>query len=93
MEAQNITANIETHFGSIRDPRIERNKLHLLLDILTIAICASVCGADKWEDVENFGKAKENWFRTFLVLPNGIPSHDTFNRVFNRLDGTSMNRR
>ena len=55
-------------------------------DILSIAICASVCGADKWEDVEEFGKAKANWFRTFLALPNGIPSHDTFNRVFNRLD-------
>ncbi len=86
MEAQNINASIETHFGSITDPRIERNKLHLLVDILTIAICASVCGADKWEDVEDFGKAKEAWFRTFLALPNGIPSHDTFNRVFNRLD-------
>ena len=86
MEAQNISASIETHFGSITDPRIERNKLHLLSDILTIAICASICGADKWEDVEDFGKAKENWFHTFLALPNGIPSHDTFNRVFNRMD-------
>lgn len=86
MEAQNISASIETHFGCITDPRIERNKLHLLSDILTIAICASICGADKWEDVEDFGKAKENWFRTFLTLPNGIPSHDTFNRVFNRMD-------
>lgn len=57
MEAQNISASIETHFGSITDPRIERNKLHLLSDILTIAICASICGADKWEDVEDFGKA------------------------------------
>ena len=80
------STSIEEHFGSITDPRIDRKKLHLLIDILTIAICASVCGADKWEDVETFGKAKEKWFKTFLELPNGIPSHDTFNRVFNRLD-------
>jgi predicted transposase YbfD/YdcC len=86
MESQTISASIAAHFGSISDPRIERQKLHLLIDILSIAICASVCGADKWEDVEDFGKAKEDWFKTFLVLPNGIPSHDTFNRVFNRLD-------
>ncbi len=86
MESQTISASIAEHFGSITDPRIERQKLHLLIDILSIAICASVCGADKWEDVEDFGKAKEDWFKTFLVLPNGVPSHDTFNRVFNRLD-------
>ncbi len=79
-------ATIEKHFGSIQDPRIDRQKLHLLLDIIVIAICASICGADKWEDVETFGKAKKDWFKTFLELPNGIPSHDTFNRVFNRLD-------
>ena len=65
MEAQKISASIETHFGNITDPRIERNKLHLLIDILTIAICASVCGADKWEDVEDFGKVKEEPFLHF----------------------------
>ena len=79
-------ATIEEHFSSIQDPRIDRQKLHLLLDIIVIAICSSICGADKWEDVETFGKAKRDWFKTFLELPNGIPSHDTFNRVFNRLD-------
>ena len=87
-----IVASIEEHFGSIEDPRIDRQKLHLLLDIITIAICASVCGANKWEDVEEFGKAKQDWFKTFLVLPNGIPSHDTFNRVFNRLDPDEFQR-
>jgi predicted transposase YbfD/YdcC len=80
------SASIEEYFGEITDPRINRTKLHKLIDILTIAICASVCGADKWEDVETFGKAKEEWFKAFLELPNGIPSHDTFNRVFNHLD-------
>jgi len=86
METNTIAAGIEEHFSGIEDPRIERKKLHKLLDIMVIAICAAICGADTWEDVETFGKAKEEWFREFLELPNGIPSHDTFNRVFNRLD-------
>ena len=81
-----ITATIEEHFGNLQDPRIDRTKLHQLIDILVIAICAVICGADTWEDVEEFGKAKQAWFETFLELPNGIPSHDTFNRVFARLD-------
>ncbi len=86
MPTQDIAASIEKHFGNLQDPRIDRKKLHLLLDIVTIAICASICGANKWEDVETFGKAKHDWFKTFLALPHGIPSHDTFNRVFNCLD-------
>ena len=57
-----------------------------MLDILTIAICAVICGADSWVYVEMFGKSKEEWFRSFLDLPNGIPSHDTFGDVFSRLD-------
>lgn len=81
-----VAVTIEEHFGSLTDPRIERTKLHKLIDILVIAICAAVCGCDNWEDVEEFGEAKQEWFETFLELPNGIPSHDTFNRVFGRLD-------
>ncbi len=77
---------IENHFCDLTDPRIDRTKLHKLLDILVIAICAVIAGADNWEDVEEFGKARLEWFRTFLELPNGIPSHDTFTRVFARLD-------
>ncbi len=80
-----VTAGIEEHFGELKDPRIDR-QLHKLIDILIIAICAVICGADTWEDVEAFGKAKKAWFESFLELPNGIPSHDTFNRVINRLD-------
>jgi predicted transposase YbfD/YdcC len=80
------TASIERHFGDITDPRIDRTKLHKLLDILVIALCAIIAGADSWEDVAEFGQAKIEWFETFLELPNGIPSHDTFNRVFARLD-------
>jgi hypothetical protein len=77
-----IRPNIDNHFGDLGDPRIDRTKLHDLLDILIIAICAVIAGADNWEDVEEFGKARLEWFRTFLELPNGIPSHDTFTRVF-----------
>ena len=86
METKVVAAGIEAHFSELEDPRIDRKKLHKLLDIMVIAICAAICGADTWEDVEIFGEAKEKWFRAFLELPNGIPSHDTFNRVFNRLD-------
>ena len=73
------------HFSDLTDPRIERNKLHKLIDILTMAICAVICNADSWEDIEEFAESKEEWFRKFLELPNGIPSHDTFRRVFIRL--------
>jgi predicted transposase YbfD/YdcC len=81
-----IGVTIEHHFGDLKDPRLERTKLHKLLDILVIAICAVICGADSWEDVEDFGYAKLEWLQTFLELPNGIPSHDTLGRVFGRLD-------
>ena len=79
-------ASVMDHFQDLEDPRIERSKRHGLLDILTIAICAVICGADSWVYVEMFGKSKEEWFRSFLDLPNGIPSHDTFGDVFSRLD-------
>ena len=83
---ERVSATIEQHFGDLTDPRIDRTKLHKLLDILVIAICAVIAGADNWEDIADFGQAKIDWFKTFLELPNGIPSHDTFNRVFARLD-------
>ena len=81
-----VLPTLEQRFGDLPDPRIDRTKLHKLLDILAIAICAVIAGADNWEDIEEFGKARLDWFRTFLELPNGIPSHDTFTRVFARLD-------
>jgi len=77
---------ITKHFGSLKDPRTGNATQHRLLDILVIAICASLCGADTWVDVETWGRAKENWLRQFLELPNGIPAHDTFGRVFALLD-------
>jgi predicted transposase YbfD/YdcC len=81
-----VLPTIQQHFGDLTDPRMDRTKLHKLIDILVIAICAVIAGADNWEDVEEFGKARIEWFQTFLDLPNGIPSHDTFTRVFARLD-------
>jgi predicted transposase YbfD/YdcC len=80
------------HFADLTDPRIDRSRLHELLDIVTIAICAVVAGADSWDDIEDFGKAKYDWLRTFLDLPNGIPSHDTFRRLFERLDPDEFQR-
>jgi predicted transposase YbfD/YdcC len=74
------------HFADLTDPRIDRSKLHALLDIIAIAICAVTAGAESWDDIEEFGEAKHDWLKTFLALPNGIPSHDTFRRLFERLD-------
>lgn len=73
-------------FSGLHDPRIERTKAHLLEDILFIAIASVICGAETWNDMELFGKSKEGWLRTVLRLPEGIPSHDTFNRVFSLLN-------
>jgi predicted transposase YbfD/YdcC len=81
-----VLPTLDQHFGDLSDPRVDRTKLHKLMNILVIAICAVIAGADNWEDVEEFGKARLEWFQSFLDLPNGIPSHDTFNRVFARLD-------
>jgi predicted transposase YbfD/YdcC len=89
MENQASSTLIE-HFSSIRDPRIDRTKLHKLIDILVIAICATICGAETWEEFELFGNAKSEWFKSFLELPNGIPSHDTFRRVLARIDPTQF---
>jgi len=78
--------SILEHFAELPDPRIDRTKLHALSDILVIAVSAVICGAEGWTDIEEFGKSKEEWLRKLLPLTNGIPSHDTFRRVFERLD-------
>lgn len=74
------------HFSKLDDPRVERTKKHQLFDIVAITICAVIGGADTWVEVAEFGRDKERWFKTFLELPHGIPSHDTFGRVFCHLD-------
>ena len=75
-----------SHFSIIEDPRIDRGKAHSLTDILLIAICAMLCGGESFVDFEEFGEAKKDFLETFLDLPHGIPSHDTFRRVFALLD-------
>lgn len=82
---QTPAGTIADYFSDLQDPRSD-NRRHLLLDIIVIAICAAICDADTWTDVELFGQAKEQWFRRFLELPHGIPSHDTFSRVFALID-------
>jgi predicted transposase YbfD/YdcC len=80
-------------FADLPDPRIDRTKQHRLLDIVTIALLAVVSGADSWVDIAVYGRSKEGWLRTFLALPNGIPSHDTFGRVFALLDPAAFEQR
>lgn len=80
------------YFSSLTDPRVERTREHRLEDILFIAIASIICGAESWNEMEAFGKAKEAWLRTFLVLPGGIPSHDTFNRLFSALNPQELER-
>lgn len=82
----------EEHFADLPDPRVERTRLHDLLDLLAIALCAVIAGADGWDGMADFGRAKEAWFRRFLRLPNGIPCGDTFRRVLARLDPEAFGR-
>ena len=82
----NVPLSIVERFAALEDPRTGNAKRHELLDIIVIALCAVICGADNSVEIEEFGKAREEWFRRFLELPNGIPAHDTFGRVFALLD-------
>ena len=79
-------ASLIAHFCQVPDPRIERRKFHDLVEVLVIGICTLLCGGETFNDMEDFGDAKQEWFKTFLKLTNGIPSHDTFNRVFAAID-------
>jgi predicted transposase YbfD/YdcC len=88
--------SLTEHFASLPDPRVERTRTHALIDILTIGLCATICGADGFVEMEAWGPrghpAREEWRRQRLALPGGIPSHDTFNRVFARLDSEAFAR-
>lgn len=92
MEQEKQQGGIAEYFSGLEDPRWH-NRRHKLLDIVVIAICAVICGADSWEDIELFGQAKEPWLKGFLELPHGIPSHDTFRRVFAVLDAEQFQTR
>jgi predicted transposase YbfD/YdcC len=78
--------NFLSYFAELPDPRANRSKKHALCDILGVTLCAVVCGADSFEEIERFGDARESWLKQYFTLPNGIPSHDTFNRVLAALD-------
>ena len=83
---KHLTSSLIEHFKELPDPRVDRTKEHELIDILIIAVCTLLSGGESFNDMEDFGYAKQEWFKTFLNLRNGIPSHDTFNRLFAALD-------
>jgi hypothetical protein len=83
-------ASFYEHFEALPDPRVERTRLHKLSDILFITMAAVLSGCDDWNEIELYGETKEEWLRKYVELPNGIPSHDTFNRVFSLLDPEAL---
>ena len=87
--SQRLTA-VFTTFENLTDPRVERTRRHELFDLVVVALCATIAGSDSWLDVERFGIERLAWLRTFLPLANGIPSHDTFGRVFSMLDPAQL---
>src|SRR5579883_2307663 len=87
--SQRLTA-VFTTFETLTDPRVERTRRHELFDLVVVALCATIAGSDSWADIERFGKERLGWLRTFLTLANGIPSHETFGRVFARLDPAQL---
>jgi len=86
---ESVPSTIIEHFSTIDDPRTN-NKRHVLIEVITIALCAVICGANNWVEVQEYGQAKQTWLAKFLSLPSGIPSHDTFGRIFALLDATQF---
>ena len=86
MSAAEAVVGIALHFESLTDPRVKRTRWHDLLDVVVIALCGTICGCDSWEDLPKYGRQKRDWLRKHLRLRGGIPSADTFARVFQRLD-------
>ena len=84
-QGQSTDLSIARFFNKLQDPRRAHRRLHLLQDIIVIALCAVIAGAQDWQQIETFGRKRRDWLRGFLALPHGIPSHDTFERVFDRL--------
>lgn len=92
MAAITRVGSIQKHFRRLKDPRVVGRSRHLLMDIITITICAVIANCDDWPDIAQFGRDREPWFKRFLKLPHGIPSHDTFERLFQALDPRALER-
>ncbi len=90
LEIESGKISLIEHFKAVEDPRVKRSQRHLLIDIITIAILGVICGANDWVAIAEYGRSKQEWLETFLELPNGIPSHDTFCRVFASLEPEQM---
>jgi predicted transposase YbfD/YdcC len=84
---------LQDYFNDMEDPRIDRNKLHSLWDIIVLVLCAVICHCESWEEIEDYGIAKLNWLRRFIPLSNGIPSRDTIRRVFSRFSSQEITKR
>jgi hypothetical protein len=85
-QSQTRDLSLPKYFRTLKDPRRAHRRLHLLQDIIVIALCAVIAGAQYWQEIETFGRKRHDWLKRFLQLPNGIPAHDTFERVFERLN-------
>lgn len=83
--SESSLSDLKLYFSELPDPRAQHSIGHLLIDIVMLTICAVICGAESWVEIENYGLAKQEWLETFLELPNSIPSHDTLERLFARL--------
>src|SRR5947199_6413472 len=90
MPPLNPLQQFANHFANLTDPRVARTRRHILQDMIVLALCGMIANADTWVDIERYGKTKLNFLRRFLELPNGIPSHDTFGRVFAKLDPAAL---
>jgi hypothetical protein len=85
--------SFEEYFGDMPEPRVEGRCTHRLVEIIIVAICGVLCGANSWSEIEQYGRAKEGFLRQFLELEHGIPAHDTFGRVFSLLDAKAFQAR
>src|SRR5690606_24861452 len=89
---ESSTRSLVDHLGEVPDPRVNRTLRHPLVSVLVIVVCAVICGAEHFTDIERWGHAKKDWLETFLSLPHGIPSHDTFGRILGQRDPEEFRR-